>query len=275
MLYICGTPIGNLEDITMRQLRILQEVDLIAAEDTRHSRKLLHHFDIKTPMISYHEHSNESKTDELLKQLLAGKKIAIISDSGMPVISDPGFQLVTACNQLKIPVTTVPGPTAFVSALLMSGFNPDSFVFLGFLNKKQKKDLSFLHREDKTVLIYEAPHKLVKTLTLFQEQLNPQRKIAIAREITKLYEEVLHVTIQEACDYYQEHQPMGEYVLVLAGEVIKQEKNEMPISDQVVAYQQKGISKKDAIKQVAKDMDLPKNEVYKEVITLAPNIRHD
>lgn len=265
MLYIVGTPIGNLEDITLRQLRILKEVDLIAAEDTRHSRKLLNHFNIKTPLTSYHEYSGENKTNYLIEQIKQGKSIAIISDSGMPIISDPGFEIVLACYENNISVTTVPGPSAFVSGLVLSGFDPASFVFLGFLNKKQKKDLDFLNKESRTSIIYEAPHKLAKTLQLFLENLNPNRKIAIAREITKFYEEVLHMTIQEASEYYKEKNPVGEYVIILAGEYIKEEKSTLSILEQVESYLEKGLSKKEAIKQVSKDMNLPKNDVYKEV----------
>lgn len=265
MLYICGTPLGNLEDITLRQLRILEEVDLIAAEDTRHSGKLLAHFEIKTPMTSYHEHSGESKIDYLIDKLKQGKQIAIISDGGMPVISDPGFQLVSACHDYNIPITTVPGPTALISALVMSGFNPDSFTFLGFLSKKQKKDLSFLATEDKTTILYEAPHKLEKTLEQLRHQLNPNRRIAIVREITKLYEENLRMTLTEACTYYQTHKPMGEYVLVLEGEPQTQELSDIPIPEQVNTLVNQGLPKKEAIKQVAKEMNLPKSEVYAQV----------
>ena len=265
MLYICGTPLGNLEDITLRQLRILEEVDLIAAEDTRHSGKLLSHFDIKTPMTSYHEHSGETKIDYLIDKLKQGKKIAIISDGGMPVISDPGFRLVTACHDHNIPVTTIPGPTAMVSALVMSGFNPDSFIFLGFLSKKQKKDLSFLATEDKTTILYEAPHKLEKTLEQLRNQLNPNRRIAIIREITKLYEENLRLTLAEAWDYYQNNKPMGEYVLVLEGEPQRQVVSDLPIPEQVAQLVSQGMTKKDATKQVAKTMNLPKSEVYAQV----------
>lgn len=265
MLYIVGTPIGNLEDITFRQIRILSEVDLIAAEDTRHSRKLMNYFEIKTPLTSYHEYTSENKTNHLIEQMKSGKSVAIISDSGMPVISDPGFEIVKACHENNIPVTTVPGATAFVSGLVMSGFNPDSFVFLGFLSKKQKKDISFLSKEGKTTIIYESPHKLQRTLELFNEKLNPLRKVAIAREITKLYEQVLRMTIQEACEYYQKNKPMGEYVIILEGEEIEEEKSDLPIASQVEEYIAKGMAKKDAIKQVAKDMRLAKNDVYKEV----------
>ncbi|MCL1935086.1 MAG: 16S rRNA (cytidine(1402)-2'-O)-methyltransferase [Defluviitaleaceae bacterium] len=268
MLYICGTPIGNLEDITIRQLRILEEVDIIAAEDTRHSKKLLSHFDIKTPLISYHEYSRENKKNYIIEKLLKGKSIALITDSGMPLISDPGIEIVKECYNKNIPITTIPGPTAFVSAFVMSGFYSTSFTFYGFLTKNQKKNLSFLKKNNTTAIIYESPHKLLKTLILLKEELGENQKIAIAREITKLYEQILCFTLKEAVNYYENNKIIGEFVLVL-----EQNENEneneistIPLDIQVSQYIEQGYSKKESIKKVAKDMNIPKSEVYKFTI---------
>lgn len=266
MLYICGTPIGNLQDITLRQLDTLKAVDLIAAEDTRHSRKLLTHFGINTPLTSYHDHSSETKTKYLLEKLLEGKKIALITDSGMPIISDPGLDIVRMCHANNIPVTTVPGPTAFVSALIMSGLDVSSFTFFGFLTKKQKKDLSFLAKHEHTIILYEAPHKILKTLELLKEALGENRLISISREITKFYEETLRLTIGEAVEHYKQNAPQGEFVIVIEKAEIEPQANTTPIIEQVDNYIAKGYPKKDAIKMVAKDMRLPKSIIYKEVL---------
>ncbi|MCL1995040.1 MAG: 16S rRNA (cytidine(1402)-2'-O)-methyltransferase [Defluviitaleaceae bacterium] len=266
MLYICGTPIGNLQDITLRQLDILKTVDIIAAEDTRHSRKLLTHFGITTPITSYHSHSGEGKGRFLLAKLQQGKKIALITDSGMPLISDPGIDIVRMCRENNIPITTVPGPTAFVSALVLSGFDTASFTFFGFLSKKQKKDLSFLVNHEQTIILQEAPHKITKTLELLQNALGAERPIAISREITKLYEETLCFTLGEAVSYYKENAAQGEFVIVIEGREAEPEVITTPIPDQVASYMEKGFSKKEAIKMVAKDMRLPKSVVYREVV---------
>ena len=267
MLYITGTPIGNLEDITLRQLNILKTADLIAAEDTRHSIKLLNHYGISTKMTSYHSHTSDAKTDKLIEMLQQGKNIALITDSGMPIISDPGADIVSRCHALSIPVTTVPGPSALISALVLSGFDASAFSFYGFLNKKQKKDTSFLLKEDKTIILYEAPHKLKETIKALHLGLGPERKIAVVREITKRYEEVLRLTLSEALTYYDQKETIqGEFVLVIEPQKIEKELNQTPIPQQIEIYIQKGLTKKEAIKQVAKDMNLPKSEVYKETI---------
>ena len=265
MLYICGTPIGNLEDITIRQLNTLKKVDLIAAEDTRHTRKLLTHFEIKTPLTSYHEYNKTSKTDYLLKELLEGKDIALVTDSGMPIISDPGLEIVKACHENNIAVTTVPGPTAFVSGYILSGMGTESFVFEGFLTKKQKKQLDHLANEERTIILYESPHKLLKTLKLLVGVLGADRKIATVREITKLYEEVRHFNLDEAVKYYEMNAPMGEFVLVIKGKESVVEKDDTPLEIQVQNLIESGVSKNEAIKLVAKKMDLPKREVYAKV----------
>ena len=267
MLYITGTPIGNLQDITIRQLNILKNVDLIAAEDTRHSRKLLNYYGITTTLTSYHSHSGDSKVKFLIDKLQQGKSIALITDSGMPIISDPGIDIILQCKNYNIPFTTIPGPTAFVSALVMSSFETTKFSFYGFLSQKQKKDLSFILKDEKTIIIYEAPHKLKKTLQLLKDVLELDRKICIARELTKKYEEVLNFNIEEACEYYNNIMPKGEFVIVIQSKKLENEVSKTPLLEQVNAYIKKGNTKKEAIKLVAKDMKLPKNEVYKATLT--------
>ena len=263
MLYICGTPIGNLQDITIRQLETLKTVDIIAAEDTRHSQKLLNHYNITTPLTSYHSHSTDKKTKYLLSSMQNGKKIALITDSGMPLISDPGLDIVRMCCENDIPITTVPGPCAFVSGLIMSSFDTTSFTFFGFLSKKQKKDLSFLSNHEQTIVLLEAPHKLIKTLYLLKGSLGENRPIAISKEITKLYEHTLRTTIDGAIEHYEQTPPKGEFVITIDGAKQKpQVESTIPLSEQVANYQTKGISKKDAIKLVAKDMGLKKSVVY-------------
>lgn len=257
MLYICGTPIGNLEDITLRQLRILKEADLIAAEDTRRSLKLLNYYDITKPLVSYHHHNRKSKGDYLLDKLREGLIIALITDGGMPLISDPGAELVSLCRQNNIPVTTVPGPTAFVSAFILSGFNTEAFSFFGF---KSHKELKLLANEEKTMILYEAPHRLTKTLKVLKEILG-NRKIAIVREITKIYEESLFFTLEEGIEYYKSRVPKGEFVIVIEGQKRILEWD-ISVTEHVNMYLQKGFSEKEAIKLTAKDRNLPKREVY-------------
>ena len=266
MLYICGTPIGNLEDMTFRQINTLKTVDLIAAEDTRHSRKLLTHFEIQTPMTSYHEHNKAEKTNYLIKEMLAGKQIALITDSGMPVISDPGLEIVAQCYEHGIQVTTVPGPTAFVSGFVLSGISSGRFVFEGFLSKKQKKHIDYLKTEERAIILYESPHKLLNTLQRLNEVLGSERVIAVTRELTKKYEEVKRMTLGEAVSYYESNTPMGEFVLVIEGQVQEKEVSDVPIITQVENYINQGYAKNDAIKQVAKDMELPKRVIYQACI---------
>lgn len=219
-LYVIGTPIGNLEDMTLRQLRILQEVDFIAAEDTRVTRKLLSHYEIHTPMVSYHDHSGQLVTQQLLQRIAAGETCGIVTDAGMPCISDPGEILVRLCKEKGIPVTAVPGPSAAITALAISGQETGRFTFEGFLSvtKKQRQaHLEELKTERRTMIFYEAPHKLVRTLTDFADCFGGTRPLSICRELTKLHEEVWKTTIAEALQRYEMQPPKGEFVLIVAG----------------------------------------------------------
>ncbi|MCL1924109.1 MAG: 16S rRNA (cytidine(1402)-2'-O)-methyltransferase [Defluviitaleaceae bacterium] len=268
MLYICGTPIGNLEDITLRQLRILEEVDLIAAEDTRHSIKLLNHYNIKTKLISYHANSSEEKTAFLIEQLLQEKKIALISDSGMPLISDPGSDLVRLCYKNNIKITTVPGATALISGLILSGLSCSKFVFEGFLPiKKSNAILEKLKTEHRQIILYEAPHRLLKTLNLLNENM-PNRKISIIRELTKVYEEsLLFETISNSIAYFEFNKPKGEIVIVIEGKEEEAVFN-ISIKEHVELFIEEGLRKNEAIKKVAKIRGLAKSEVYKDTFDL-------
>lgn len=271
MLYICGTPIGNLEDMTYRVVRVLSEVDLIAAEDTRQSVKLLNHFDIKTPLTSYYEHNKVVKGPQLIKLLQEGKDIALVTDAGMPGISDPGEDLIKLCYENNVPVTVVPGPTAVVTALVLSGLNSRSYIFEGFLprNKKQRAEvLERLVDESRTTVFYEAPHHLVDTLDSIYKTVG-DRNIAVARELTKKHETVNRGAVGEVLEYFKENEPKGEFVLVLEGkdkEKIKEDKiasfEEMTIEEHFNMYIEQGMSEKDAMKQVAKDRGIGKRDVY-------------
>ena len=271
MLYICGTPIGNLEDMTYRVVRVLSEVDLIAAEDTRQSVKLLNHFDIKTPLTSYYEHNKDVKGPQLIKLLQEGKDIALVTDTGMPGISDPGEDLIKLCYENNVPVTVVPGPTAVVTALVLSGLNSRSYIFEGFLprNKKQRAEvLERLVDESRTTVFYEAPHHLVDTLDSIYKTVG-DRNIAVARELTKKHETVNRGAVGEVLEYFKENEPKGEFVLVLEGkdkEKIKEDKiasfEEMTIEEHFNMYIEQGMSEKDAMKQVAKDRGIGKRDVY-------------
>lgn len=271
MLYICGTPIGNLEDMTYRVVRVLSEVDLIAAEDTRQSVKLLNHFDIKTPLTSYYEHNKDVKGPQLIKLLQEGKDIALVTDAGMPGISDPGEDLIKLCYENNVPVTVVPGPTAVVTALVLSGLNSRSYIFEGFLprNKKQRAEvLERLVDESRTTVFYEAPHHLVDTLDSIYKTVG-DRNIAVARELTKKHETVNRGAVGEVLEYFKENEPKGEFVLVLEGkdkEKIKEDKiasfEEMTIEEHFNMYIEQGMSEKDAMKQVAKDRCIGKRDVY-------------
>ena len=271
MLYICGTPIGNLEDMTYRVVRVLSEVDLIAAEDTRQSVKLLNHFDIKTPLTSYYEHNKDVKGPQLIKLLQEGKDIALVTDAGMPGISDPGEDLIKLCYENNVPVTVVPGPTAVVTALVLSGLNSRSYIFEGFLprNKKQRAEvLERLVDESRTTVFYEAPHHLVDTLDSIYKTVG-DRNIAVARELTKKHETVNRGAVGDVLEYFKENEPKGEFVLVLEGkdkEKIKEDKiasfEEMTIEEHFNMYIEQGMSEKDAMKQVAKDRGIGKRDVY-------------
>lgn len=275
VLYLCATPIGNLKDMTFRVLDTLREVDLIAAEDTRNSIKLLNHFEIKTPMSSYHEYNKVEKADFLVKQLLAGKQIALITDAGTPAISDPGEVLVAKCQEAGIPVTSLPGSCACITALTLSGLSTRRFCFEGFLpsDKKEKKFvLEELSGETRTMILYEAPHHLTRTLKELYDALG-QRRITLCRELTKKFETVFPTTLEQALAYYEENEPKGEYVLVVEGksrEEVRQEEQaqweKMTVQEHIAYYEEQGIDRKSAMKQVAADRGVGKREIYQELL---------
>lgn len=274
-LYLCATPIGNLEDITFRVVRTLKEVDLIGAEDTRNSIKLLNHFEIKTPMTSYHEFNKYDKAKQLVEMMQQGKNIAIITDAGTPGISDPGEELVRQCYEAGIEVTSLPGPAACITALTMSGQKTRRFCFEAFLpsDKKEKaKVLEQLKDETRTIIIYEAPHRLVRTLKEFQQVLG-DRELTLCRELTKKYEETVKTTLSEAIVKYEEKEPKGEFVLVIAGkseEEIELEKRQqwedMTVKEHVEYYVNQGNDKKTAMKLAAKDRGVSKRDIYNELL---------
>lgn len=274
-LYLCATPIGNLEDITFRVLRTLKEVDLIAAEDTRHSIKLLNHFDIHTPMTSYHEYNKVDKARYLVGLLTEGKDVACITDAGTPGISDPGEELVRQCHEAGIRVTSVPGPAACIAAVTMSGLSTRRFCFEAFLpsDKKEKsRILEDLKKETRTIVLYEAPHRLVRTLQELLECLG-NRRISVLRELTKKHETVFLTTMEDALLYYREQEPKGECVLVIEGisfETIEKEKEaswqEISVQEHMERYLSSGMDKKEAMKQVAKDRGISKRDVYQMLL---------
>ena len=265
-LYLVGTPIGNMGDITLRALETLKSVDVIAAEDTRNTLKLLNRFDIKVPLTSYYEHKKREKGEYILKQLLDGKNVAMVTDAGMPSVSDPGASLAELCIENGVEFTVIPGPTAAVTGLVLSGLPSERFCFEGFLTVKKTgrmERLESLKKEDRTLIFYEAPHKLKRTLedmfSVFGD-----RKIAICRELTKKFEEVLRLNLSDAIAYYEENEPRGEFVLVVDG--YKEEETEtediLPLEEQVQKLIDDGIDKKEAIASVAKANGVPKREVY-------------
>jgi len=272
LLYICPTPIGNLEDITLRTLKVLEEVDLIAAEDTRHTLKLLNHYNIKKPLLSYHEHNKKSKGELLINKLMEGAKIAIVTDAGMPGISDPGEDIIKLCIKSGIEVIALPGATASILALVLSGFSTDKFVFEGFLPNKQKdriKELERLKNEERTTILYEAPHRL---LALLKDMLDimGNRNISISRELTKIHEETFRGTISEAIDKFSRLEPKGEFVVVIEGAQIEEEDlyEGISVKDHIRKLMGEGLSKKDAVRKVAEERNLPRNEVYKESLEI-------
>ncbi|PZO40823.1 MAG: 16S rRNA (cytidine(1402)-2'-O)-methyltransferase [Pseudanabaena frigida] len=273
ILYLVGTPIGNLEDMTFRAIATLKQVDLIAAEDTRHTGKLLHHFGIETPQTSYHEHNAHKRVPELVEKLQQGMSIALVTDAGMPAISDPGVELVQGCIAAGVRVVPIPVVTAGITALTASGFATQHFGFDGFLptDKKEKKDrLEILRLETRTMILYEAPHRLLRTLEDLAASLGSERKIAIARELTKLHEEFWRGSIQDAIAYFTTHTPKGEFTLVLEGAKpsLKPVWTEDVILKELQNLIDSGISRSDASRQLADLADLPRRQIYQLALTL-------
>ena len=276
-LYLCATPIGNLEDITLRVLRTLKEVDLIAAEDTRNSIKLLNHFDIKTPMTSYHEYNKVEKAYTLIDKMRSGVNVALITDAGTPGISDPGEVLVAMCYEAGIVVTSLPGPAACITALTLSGLSTRRFAFEAFLppdKKERKAILEELKSETRTIILYEAPHHLVGTLEELYETLG-NRRMTLCRELTKKHETAFCSTIKDLLDFYQDQKPLGECVLVIEGksreEIREEEKaawEEMSISQHMEVYEKQGIARKEAMKLVANDRGVTKREIYQALLEI-------
>lgn len=275
-LYLCATPIGNLEDITYRVLRTLKEVDLIAAEDTRNSIRLLNHFEIKTPMTSYHEYNKIDKAYQLVAKMREGKNIALITDAGTPGISDPGEDIVRICYEEGIPVTSLPGAAACITALTMSGLPTRRFVFEAFLPKDKKEHqavLEELKTETRTIIIYEAPHHLVRTLQELSDTLGGDRRLTICRELTKRHEEKLQMTLADSLSYYEVNEPRGEYVLIIAGRSREEMKKEeqagweaLSLEKHMAHYESQGIDRKEAMKRVAKDRGVSKRDIYQALL---------
>ena len=265
-LYIVGTPIGNLEDTTFRAIKTLQEVDLIAAEDTRHTSKLLQHFQILTPQLSYHQHNEQSRIPELIEKLNQGKAIALVTDAGMPAISDPGYELVKVCVEANISVVPIPGVTASITALCASGLPTNKFIFIGFLPTKIKlreEQLEKLSNSLETIVLYESPYKLLQTLEDLAKMLGGNRKIVLARELTKLHEEFWRGTVGQAIIYYQNNQPKGEFTLVIAGA-----EPELPVLSEDTIKQElqelfaQGISRSQASRQLSQKINLSRRKIY-------------
>lgn len=275
MLYLCATPIGNLEDITFRVLDTLRSVDIIAAEDTRNSIKLLNHFQIKAAMTSYHEYNKVEKAHYLIGLMQEGKNVALITDAGTPAISDPGETLVKLCQQTGIRVTSLPGAAACITALTLSGLSTRRFCFEGFLpsdKKERKAVLKELAEESRTIILYEAPHHLKKTLEELGNVLG-NRKITICRELTKKFETVMPLMMKEALEFYEENEPRGEYVLVIQGKSLEEKKREaalewmeMSIEEHMQYYEGQGMERKGAMKMAAKDRGIGKRDVYRMLL---------
>lgn len=274
-LYLCATPIGNLKDMTPRVLETLQTVDLIAAEDTRNSMRLTNHFQIHTPMTSYHEHNKVEKARQLIGLLQEGKNIALITDAGTPGISDPGEVLVAMCQQAGVPVTSLPGPAACITALTLSGLPARRFCFEGFLpaDKKERREiLEELAGESRTIILYEAPHRLTRTLRELRDALG-ERQITLCRELTKKFETVLPTTLDGALALYERQEPRGEYVLVLRGRSREEKKEEeqafwrqMSVEEHMAYYESRGTERKEAMKQVARDRGVGKRDIYRQLL---------
>ncbi len=275
ILYLCATPIGNLGDMTPRAVETLRAVDLIAAEDTRNSIRLLNHFQIKTSMTSYHEYNKIEKADYLVEKLLQGKNVALITDAGTPAISDPGEVLVHKCMQSGITVTSLPGPAACITALTLSGLSTRRFCFEGFLpaDKKERAEVLLeLREESRTIILYEAPHRLIRTLKELYDNVG-NRRVTLCRELTKKFETILPTTLEEALFSYEREEPRGEYVIVMEGKNRQEKKEEkektwqeIPIEEHMAFYEKEGMDKKSAMKQVAKDRGTTKREIYQYLL---------
>lgn len=274
-LYLVATPIGNLEDMSFRAVKTLAEADYILAEDTRHSIKLLNHYEITKKLVSYHEHNQFTKAESILEDLRQGKQVALITDAGTPGISDPGSYLVLRCQEEKIDYTIIPGPVALINALVLSGQNTNRFVFEGFLpmkNRERQKRFEILKDEMRTIIFYEAPHKLKDTLKDLHKFFG-DRQVSLIRELTKIHEEVLRMSLSEAISYYQDLEVKGEFVVILEGlkeELLEEEKaqelSKISLEEQLEIYLEEGLSKKDAIKRIAKERNLNKRDVYQHFV---------
>lgn len=270
MLYLVGTPIGNLADLSERAVKVLSEVDFVAAEDTRNTARLMTYLGIRKELVSYHDHNRKERGEELIERLRNGESCALVSDAGMPGISDPGEDMVKLCADAGVPVTVIPGPCAAICALVLSGLDCGKFVFEGFLSAKvsERRDrLSELADERRTIIFYEAPHKLRATLDDMRKTFGDKRKVSLCRELTKLNEEAMRTNFANACDYYSENEPRGEYVLVVEGGQTEKEAFwcKMDEREHVEYYMDRGMSKNDAIKAAAKDRGVHKSEVYRIV----------
>lgn len=279
-LYVCATPIGNLEDVTLRVLRVLKEADLIAAEDTRHTRQLLDRYDIATPMLSLHEHNEARRTAQLLDRLAAGETVALVSDAGTPGISDPGERLIRAVIAADVPLTVLPGPTAFVTALVGSGLSTERFAFEGFLPRspgRRRKALRALAREERTLIFYEAPHRVRSTLKDMEQELG-DRPACVARELTKTFEQWQRGSLRELAETWAEATPRGEFVIVVAGAegpaegAAVDEPTEEVLTRRVREAMAAGADKRDAIRQVAKELGVPQRTVYRAAIGIDPRV---
>lgn len=271
-LYLVGTPIGNLEDMTFRAIDILQKVDTIAAEDTRHTGKLLHHFQIKTPQISYHEHNRLERIPDLMRRLQEGASIALVTDAGMPCVSDPGYELVKACGEAGIQVVPIPGVTAVITGLAASGLRSDRFAFEGFLPAKEKPRLLMLEKmrsEERTLIFYEAPHRMRETLVALAQVFGADRELTIARELTKRHEEFWRGTVAGAIEYYQTKEPQGEYTLIVSGAVVGSVVlTEEQIKAEIRRLLDQGESRSAISKQLANQTDFPKRQLYQWALEL-------
>lgn len=275
-LYIVGTPIGNLEDMTFRAIQVLQQVDAIAAEDTRHTGKLLQHFQISTPQLSYHDHNRLSRIPELLERLQSGRAIALVTDAGMPGISDPGYELVKACAEIGISVVPIPGPSAVITALSASGLPTDRFVFEGFLPPKgqpRRDRLESLPAESRTLVFYEAPHRLRQTLEDLAAALGPDRSITLTRELTKLHEEFWRGSLEEAIARYTTREPQGEFTLVVAGaEQVQPLLSESALKTELQQLLNQGISRSQASRQLAQQTSLPRRHIYQLALAIPDDL---